>query len=304
MLPLPQGRSRGPLRPRFERPGTGGATYSVWVGEGWDGYYVTREDAASIRAIRSDAEWDDWVSFNTPAGIHADMGDMGLDGELQEGAFVGTDGGIFKPDPVSNSLRMISAAAPGSGHGIRCRSPTSREPTSKMGAATSRQRFTSRRRTTTSGHPQMAAILGRKIIQTGVRATAWKFAAMRRRESRAAIAYFNVSGGKKFAEALLQNSRPVPDLDQNGHSLSAAMTALSAPFYLEGAGCPARWLRVRVPPADPPGEILISQNRMSARLAQALQPSVQVEGRDRAHQSRRRGGFRFRVRASGRYGRH
>ena len=74
------------------------------------------------------------------------------------------------------------------------------------------------------------------------------------------IAYFNVSGGKRSAEALLQNSRPVPDLDQNGHSLSAAMTALSAPFYLEGAGCPARWLRVRVPPADPPGEILISQN--------------------------------------------
>src|SRR4030095_8625986 len=82
---------------------------TVYVGEGWDGYYVTRNDAASFRAVQK----SDWVSFIAPAGIHADMGDMGVSANGSP-VLVGSDGGIFKRDPAQPG-RWLSAAAPGSG---------------------------------------------------------------------------------------------------------------------------------------------------------------------------------------------
>ena len=263
LLPLPQGRSRGPFVRVSKDRVQGGRNISVWVGEGWDGYYVTREDAASIRSIRSDAEWDDWVSFIAPAGIHADMGDMGLDGELQR-AFVGSDGGIFKPDPASTSLRLISAAAPGSGMnslqitdvaGTNVRDANGRVSTTLYFATQDNNIWASADGGNTwpqnySDGGEGNSLEVRSDAAAGEPVT---------------IAYTNINGAggaTRLADALLQNSRPVPNLDENGQSLVIApMTALTGAFYLEGAGSTARWFRVRVPPgADPPAEILISQN--------------------------------------------
>jgi hypothetical protein len=258
-LPLPQGNYRGPFVRVSKDKVQGGRHISLWVGEGWDGYYVTREDAASIRAIRSDAEWDDWVSFITPAGIHADMGDMGLDGELQR-AFVGSDGGIFKRDPGSNSLRLISAAAPGSGmNSLQITDVAGTNVKDASGRVATTLYF---------------ATQDNKIWSSADDGNTWPLNHSRGGEGNSlevrsdaaagepvTVAYFEVNEGKRFANALLQNSRLVSDLDQNGQSLAGPMTALTAAFYLEGAGSTARWFRVRVPPnADPPTEILISQN--------------------------------------------
>jgi hypothetical protein len=259
LLPFPQGRSRGPFVRVSKDKVQGGRHISVWVGAGWDGYYVTREDAASIRAIRSDAEWDDWVSFIAPAGIHADMGDIGLDGEMQR-AFVGTDGGIYKPDPASNSLRLISAAAPGSGMnslqvtdvaGTNIKDANGRISTTLYFATQDNYIWSSADGGNTWPRNYSKGGEGNSLEIRGDAAAGEPLTS----------AYFNVNEGKRFADALLQNSRPVPDLDQNGQSLAGPMTALTAAFYLEGAGSTARWFRVRVPPnADPPTEILISQN--------------------------------------------
>jgi hypothetical protein len=97
----------------------GGNNIRVWVGTGWDGYYVIRDNAAAFRAIQSTADHDDWVSFIAEAGIHADMGDHGLDADAKP-AFMGSDGGIFKPRQqdhwwdIGGQHKWMSAARPGS----------------------------------------------------------------------------------------------------------------------------------------------------------------------------------------------
>ena len=58
------------------------------------GYRVARTTAEEFRALTM----GDWNSYIATAGIHADMGDMGVDGNLQP-VFLGSDGGIFKPRP-------------------------------------------------------------------------------------------------------------------------------------------------------------------------------------------------------------
>jgi hypothetical protein len=258
LLPLPQGNYRGPFV-RVSKDKEGGRRISVWVGEGWDGYYVTREDAASIRAIRSDADREDWVSFIAHGGIHADMGDMGLDSEMQR-AFVGSDGGIFKPDPASNSLHMISAAPPGSGmNSLQITDLAGTNVVDGTGHVSTMLYFATQDNSIWSsadgGHtwPQNHSVVGegnslevRSDAASGEPVT---------------IAYFEVNSGKRFADALLRNSRLVPNLDENGQDLATPMAALTGAFYLEGKGSTGRWFRVRVPPnADPPAEILISQN--------------------------------------------
>ena len=262
LLPLPQGRSRGPFVRVSKDRAHGGQHISVWVGEGWDGNHITREDAASIRAVRSDAEWDDWVSFIAPAGIHADMGDMGLDGEFQR-AFVGTDGGIFKPDPASNSLRLISAASPGSGMnslqitdvaGTNVKDGSGRVSTTLYFATQDNSLWSSADGGNTWPENYSNAGEGNTLEVRGDAAAG----------EPVTIAYTNIvapGGVVRLADALLQHSRPVPSLDENGQSLAGPMIALTGAFYLEGAGGTARWFRVRIPAgADPPAEVLISQN--------------------------------------------
>lgn len=95
-LALPQGRSRGPFVRVSKDDLFGGSHIRVWVGTGWDGYYVIRDNAAAFRALLSTVDHDDWVSFIAEAGIHADMGDLGLDGDAKP-VLMGTDGGIYRP---------------------------------------------------------------------------------------------------------------------------------------------------------------------------------------------------------------
>ncbi|HEX6121271.1 MAG TPA: hypothetical protein VFZ03_17625 [Dongiaceae bacterium] len=259
LLPLPQGRSRGPFVRVSKDNASGGQSISVWVGAGWDGYFVTRADAASIRAIRSDAELDDWVSYIAPAGIHADMGDIGLDGDLQR-AYVGTDGGIFKPVEEAGSLRLISAAPAGSGMnslqitdlaGTNVKDGNGRVSATLYFATQDNNIWSSADGGNTWPTNQSNGGEGNSLE---VRSDALLGGPV-------TVGYTNIvasGGAKRFSDALLQNSRPVPELDENGQSL---MPALFGAFYLEGAGGTARWFRVRVRPDSlPPSEVFISQN--------------------------------------------
>ncbi|HET6619270.1 MAG TPA: hypothetical protein VFG64_04975 [Dongiaceae bacterium] len=259
LLPLRQGRSRGPFVRVSKDNASGGQSISVWVGAGWDGYFVTREDAASIRAISSTADHEDWVSYIAPAGIHADMGDMGLDGDLQR-AYVGTDGGIFKPVEDADSLRLISAAPAGSGMnslqitdlaGTNVTDGNGRVSTTLYFATQDNQIWSSADGGNTWPTNQSDGAEGNSLE---VRSDTLLGEPVTVGYSR-----FGKSGNaKRFADALLQNSREVPELDQNGQSLAPA---LFGPFYLEGAGGTARWFRVRVPSDSlPPSEVFISQN--------------------------------------------
>lgn len=263
LLPLPQGRSRGPFVRVSKDNVFGGQHISVWVGAGWDGYFVTREDAASIRTIRSDAEWDDWVSYIAPAGIHADMGDLGLDGDFQR-TYVGTDGGIFKTTEQPDSLRLISAAPAGSSMnslqitdvaGTNVKDGNGRISTTLYFATQDNNIWSSADGGSTWPSNFSNAGEGNSLE---VRSDALAGEPI-------TIGYTNVvapGGAKRFADALLQNSRPVPELDDNGQSLvTDPMTALFGAFYLEGASSTARWFRVRVPSdSDPPAEIFVSRN--------------------------------------------
>ena len=109
------------------------------------------------------------------------MGDMGLDGDLQR-AFVGSDGGIFKPDPASNSLHMISAAAPGSGmNSLQITDVAGTNVIDGNGHVSTTLYFA-----TQDNNIWSSADGGNtwpQITQTAAKATAWKFAAMRWLES-------------------------------------------------------------------------------------------------------------------------
>lgn len=50
-LALPQVRSRGPFVRVSKDDLFGGNHIRVWVGTGWDGYYVIRDNAAALRAL-------------------------------------------------------------------------------------------------------------------------------------------------------------------------------------------------------------------------------------------------------------
>jgi hypothetical protein len=262
LLPLPQGNSRGPFVRVSKDQEQGGQHISVWVGEGWDGNFVTREDAASIRAIRSDAELDDWVSFIAPAGIHADMGDMGLDGDLQR-AYVGSDGGIFKPDPSSSGLRLINAAPPGSGmNSLQITDVAGTNVTDGSGRVSTTLYFATQDNSLWSSADGGNTWPGN--FSTGSEGNSLEVRGDALAGEPVTIAYTDIGGPggvTRLSDALLQHSRPVPNLDENGQSLAGPMIALTGAFYLEGRGGTARWFRIRIPAsAAPPAEVLISQN--------------------------------------------
>jgi hypothetical protein len=171
------------------------------------------------------------------------MGDMGLDGELQR-AFVGTDGGIFKPDPASNSLRMISAAEPGSGmNSLQITDVAGTNVKDANGRVSTTLYFA-----TQDNHIWSSADGGNawpRNYSRGGEGNTLEVRSDAVAGESVTIAYFNVGEGKRFADALLQNSRAVPDFDENGESLATPMTALTAAFYLEGAGNTALVPRAR-----------------------------------------------------------
>lgn len=262
LIPLPQGRWRGPfvrVSKALEFPGQ---HMTVWVGEGWDGYYVTREDAASIRAIRSDASWDDWVSFIAPAGIHADMGDLGLDSEFQP-VLVGSDGGIFKPRPNAPG-KWMSAAAPGSGM-------NSLQITDLAGTNIGNQ-------TTlyfaTQDNKIWASANGGQTwpaedSQEGFRLESRPYAAP---GEPITVAYTRIGSGypMRFAGNAFSNKRDVPNVDENGQALdghvapdNTPLDRLEGPFFVyqqAGSGVESSWVRLRWQKDVPGREVYVSMN--------------------------------------------
>lgn len=237
-LPFPQGRWRGPFVRVAKDKQFGGRHITVYVGAGWDGYFVTRESADSIRAIRP----EDWVSFIAPAGIHADLGDMGVDGDLQP-AYIGSDGGIFKPHPTIKG-RWISAAAPGSGmnsfqimdfagtnvstaQGVRTHLYFSTQDNKIWASPDGGNTWPNSDDQEGYGLEVRHAVVPGEQITVGYRAIGAHAEEMR------------------FSDALLVNSRPVPNVNSSGQPL----TGWGLPFFLSQQPAttakPSFWARLR-----------------------------------------------------------
>jgi hypothetical protein len=258
LLALPQGRSRGPFVSVSKDFLYGG--YRVWVGEGWDGYYVIRGDAAGFRGLLSNATWDDWVSFIAEAGIHADMGDLGLDGGVLP-AYVGSDGGIFKPRPQDNwwdiggSHKWMSAAAPGSSMnslqisdmgGTNFHMPDGSVQTSLYLTTQDNALYVS-----PDGGQTWKVGDGGEGFGIEVRHDAAAGAP-------AQVAYVGVTtAGTAFADTNLANIRPVPNVDENG----AALDNMERPFFVSELGNePSNWVRMRNPAPMPLRQAYYSNN--------------------------------------------
>lgn len=260
LLMTPQGTSRGPFvrvskdLEADKRSGPG--HIKIWTGHGWDGYQVTRKDAAEFRALTP----ADWVSYIATSGIHSDMGDLGVDGDLQP-VFLGSDGGIFKPRPASSSATgdWMSAAAPGSGMnslqitdlaGTNVLRPNRQVVSTSLYFGTQDNYIwaspdggaTWPRHDASEGYDlevRPDALLGHSIT----------------------VGYVEIGSDwtEQFAGANLFNQRAVPDVDQNGQPLNR--DEMKQAFYLElsPGGVDSTWLRLRTPP-EPTSEIFVSRN--------------------------------------------
>lgn len=260
-LALPQGRYRGPFVRVSKVDLFGGNHIRVWVGTGWDGYYVIREDAASIRALRSTPEHDDWVSFIAEAGIHADMGDLGLDADAKP-AFMGTDGGIYKPRPlpkwweIGGQSKWMSAARPGSGMnslqisdlaGTNVRQPNGNISTTLYFTTQDNSFYTSPDGGATwavGDESEGFGLEARPDANSGQTAQIMFVAANGR--------------GDTFADLNVTNRRVVPKLDQNG----VALDGFQNPFFVsqQPGSNTSNWLRRRLPNAQPLTEVYFSNN--------------------------------------------
>ncbi|HEY0876219.1 MAG TPA: hypothetical protein VGD94_22290 [Vicinamibacterales bacterium] len=260
-LALPQGRSRGPFVRVSRDELHGGNHIRLWVGTGWDGYYVIREDAASIRALQSTPTFDDWVSFIAEAGIHADMGDLGLDASAMP-AFMGTDGGIYKPRvqdkwwEIGGQHKWVSAAVPGSGMnslqisdlaGTNIRLPNGDFTTSLYFTTQDNALYTSPDGGATwkVGDPREGFGLdGRSDANAG---------------EAAQIVFVGIGGSQDtFADLDVTNKRPVPPLDENGVSLDGFQN----PYFVnqQPNSNASNWVRRRVPTSAPLTEVYFSNN--------------------------------------------
>ena len=259
-LALPQGSSRGPFV-RISKDGLNGGNHiRVWLGTGWDGYYVNRQDAAAIRGLLSTAEFDDWVSLIAEAGIHADMGDLGLDSETIP-VFMGSDGGIYKPRPkagwwnIGGTSKWMSAARPGSGMnslqisdlaGTNFHLPNGGVRTSLYITTQDNSLYTSPDGGATwkvGDGGEGFGLEGRPDANDG---------------ETAQIAFVSINNGNLFADANVSNKRLIPALDENG----AALTALQNPYFVsmqQGTNT-SNWVRRRVPDTTPFTEVYFSNN--------------------------------------------
>lgn len=267
LLPLPQGRWRGPFVRVSRDLEFGGQHITVWVGEGWDGYYVTREDAASIRAIRSDADWDDWVSFITPAGIHADMGDLGLDSEFQP-VLVGSDGGIFMPRPNAPH-KWMSAAVPGSGMNSLQITDLAGTNVAQANGSTKTALYFATQDNKIWSSPDGGQTWPRDDAQEGYRIETRPYAGI---GEPVTVAYTRVGFGygMRFAGLALADQRDVSNRDENGQALDGHLDAddkpldkLEGPFFIyqqAGSGIESSWVRLRWQKDVPGREVYVSFN--------------------------------------------
>jgi hypothetical protein len=260
-LALPQGRSRGPFVRVSKDDLFGGNHIRVWVGTGWDGYYVIREDAASFRALLSTPEWDDWVSFIAEAGVHADMGDLGLDADSKP-AFMGTDGGIYRPRPlprwweIGGKSKWMSAARPGSGmNSLQISDLAGTNVTMPNGSVTTALYITTQ---------------DNSLYTTPDAGVTWKVGDARegfglegRSDAKAGesaqIGFVGIGGTQDtFADANVSNKRPVSKLDENGVPLDGFQN----PYFVsqQPGTNTSNWVRRRVLNSMPLTEVYFSNN--------------------------------------------
>ena len=252
LLSFPQGKSRGPFV-RISKDNTVDRNRIViWVGAGWDGYFVIAETAAAIRNITQ----TDWTSFIAPAGIHADMGDLGVDGNFQP-AYVGSDGGIFKPHPTI-PRRWMSAAPPGSGmNSLQIMDFAGTNINGPRGIATHLYFGTQDNKIWAS--PDGGNTWPNEDSQEG-------YGLEVRHEAQPGdpitVGYRAIGAHAdeiRFSDALLVNSRAVPNIDKNGNPL----TNWGLPFFLTQQTAtvakPSFWARLRRPPMATT-EVFVSPN--------------------------------------------
>ncbi|MFZ1986960.1 MAG: hypothetical protein WAU91_21285 [Desulfatitalea sp.] len=239
----------------------GGNHIRVWVGTGWDGYYVIRDNAAAFRALLSTATWDDWVSFIAEAGIHADMGDLGLDADAKP-AFIGTDGGIYKPRfqekwwEIGGKHKWVSAATPGSGMnslqitdlaGTNVRLPNGNVTTSLYITTQDNALYTS-----PDGGASWKVGDAREGFGLEGRSDA-------NAGESAQIVFVGIGGPQDtFADLNVTNKRLVPALDEN----STALDGFQNPYFVnqQAGTITSNWVRRRVPNAMPLTEVHFSNN--------------------------------------------
>jgi len=260
-LAIPQGRSRGQFV-RITPDGLNGGDFiRVWLGTGWDGYYVNRNNAADIRALQSTATFDDWVSFIAEAGIHSDMGDLGVDGDLKP-AFMGSDGGIFKPRDIPHwwdiggKSKWMSAAPPGSGlnslqisdlHGINFRRSYGKFSTSLYFTTQDNQLYMSE-----DGGAAWRVGDGSEGFGLEGRSDATE-------DEGAQLAFIGTNTvGDQFADAHMANKRIIPRVDQNGTTLDGWQNTT---FVSQAPGATdSNWIRRRIPPGEAVAELNFSNN--------------------------------------------
>ena len=244
LLTTPQGRSRGPFVRVTKEPGPefGPWPIKVWIGHGWDGYHVTRAGADEFRALNQ----ADWVSYIATAGVHSDMSDLGVNGGLRP-AFLGSDGGLFKPRPPSSTAtgEWISAAAPGSGMnslqitdlaGTNVRRPDGQVLSTSLYFGTQDNYLWA----SPDGGKTWPRSDGAEGYDLEVRNDA-------RPGEPITVGYVEIGGNdtEQFADANFLHQRPVPDVDQNGQALNSC--EMLQAFYLEpsAGGTSTSWLRLR-----------------------------------------------------------
>ncbi len=257
LLTTPQGTSRGPfVRVTKERgPEFGPWPITIWTGHGWDGYKVTRATAEEFRSVTK----GDWLSYIATAGVHSDMGDMGVDAALLP-TFLGSDGGIFKPRPpgLAGTGDWVSGAAPGSG--MNSLQMTSLAGTNMMkpnGQVLSTSLYFG-----TQDNWLWASPDGGKTWPRGDGGEGYGLEV--RPDARPGepitVGYVEIGGDwtEQFADANFLNQRVIPDVDESGQPLDSKQ--MKQAFYLEpsAGGTKTAWLRLST--GGPQNGIYISRN--------------------------------------------
>ena len=258
LLTTPQGRSRGPFVRVTKEPITsefGPWPIKVWTGHGWDGYQVSRGTVEEFRALTK----GDWVSYIATAGVHSDMGDLGVDANFQP-TFLGSDGGIFKPriPPSSATGEWVSAAVPGSGmNSLQITDLAGTNMVRPDGQILSTSLYFG-----TQDNFLWASPDGGKTWPRGDGGEGYDLEV--RSDARPGepitVGYVEIGGNwtEQFADANFLNQRNVPDVDQNGQPLDS--NQMRQAFYLEpsAGGTKTSWLRLRT--GGPQSAVFVSMN--------------------------------------------
>ena len=259
LLTTPQGNSRGPfIRVTTEAKHAqefGPWPITIWTGHGWDGYRVARTTVEEFRALTK----EDWTSYIATAGIHADMGDMGVDGNLQP-VFLGSDGGIFKPRPVPTADgEWVSAAVPGSGmNSLQMTDLAGTNMVRPDGQVLSTSLYFGTQDNFLWASPDGGRTWprgdGGEGYDVEVRPDAPPGVPI-------TVGYVEIGGNwaEQFSDANFVNQRLVPDVDQGGQPLDSQQ--MKQAFYLEptAGGTKSSWLRFRIG-FGPQSEIYVSTN--------------------------------------------